>query len=395
MMPIPSPPPRLAEVDALRGFALLGILVVNIGVFASSYYGSGMPDPVFDRPLDRAVQLAVALLFETKFYLLFSFLFGYSFTLQIDSAQRAGRAFVPRFCRRLAGLALLGLLLALLLYVGDILLLYALLGLLLLAWRNWTPAGAVRFGVACIIVSGLVWGALGGLMLVFGDGVDPALVQQQAGQALAAYRGTPATIIAWRWQDLTGVVWPGLVLLQAPGTLAMFLFGLAAGRRRLLADGARQMPAGRLVAIGLPLGLAGAVVYAYAAVFCRASALGVLGMAVGLLSAPLLTGAYVGLALRGFRSAAGGALAAALAPAGRMALSNYLLQSLVCALLFTGYGLGLIGRLAPWQTLLIALALFAIQLRVSAWWLTRHGYGPAEWLLRAVTHAAWPRWRRD
>ncbi|CFP58981.1 Predicted membrane protein [Bordetella pertussis] len=71
---------RLAHLDALRGFALFGILVVNIGVFASVYYGTGLPDPAFSRPLDQWVNVLVAVLFESKFYLLFSFLFGYSFT---------------------------------------------------------------------------------------------------------------------------------------------------------------------------------------------------------------------------------------------------------------------------------------------------------------------------
>jgi uncharacterized protein len=71
---------RIDGVDALRGFALLGILLVNIMAFASAFYGLELPDPSFDTGLDRAVHFAVALFFEMKFYLLFSFLFGYSFT---------------------------------------------------------------------------------------------------------------------------------------------------------------------------------------------------------------------------------------------------------------------------------------------------------------------------
>ncbi|MFY3060546.1 DUF418 domain-containing protein, partial [Achromobacter xylosoxidans] len=95
--------PRLAQVDALRGFALLGILVVNIGVFASPFYANGIADPAFSSRADLAVRWLVAWLFETKFYLLFSFLFGYSFTLQMAAAERGGAAFAPRLLRRLAG----------------------------------------------------------------------------------------------------------------------------------------------------------------------------------------------------------------------------------------------------------------------------------------------------
>ena len=125
--PVGMAPPRLAQVDALRGFALFGILVVNIGVFASPFYANGITDPTFSGAWDVAVRWLVAWLFETKFYLLFSFLFGYSFTLQMSAAERGGAAFGPRFLRRLVGLALLGLAHAVLFYQGDILLTYCLL----------------------------------------------------------------------------------------------------------------------------------------------------------------------------------------------------------------------------------------------------------------------------
>lgn len=126
---------RLAVVDALRGFALLGILMVNIGAFSSTFYGLEIPDPKFVAPFDRAVQFAISALFETKFYLLFSFLFGYSFTLQMSSSERTGRPFAPQILRRLATLWVIGLIHAALLYHGDILTTYALLGLVLLAAR--------------------------------------------------------------------------------------------------------------------------------------------------------------------------------------------------------------------------------------------------------------------
>ena len=138
-VPAAAGPARLQQVDALRGFALFGILVVNIGVFASPYYGSGVVDPAFGRPLDLAASWVFGLLFETKFYLLFSFLFGYSFTLQMAAAERGQAAFLPRFLRRLAGLAALGAAHAVLFYHGDILLTYAILGLLLLCCRTLSP----------------------------------------------------------------------------------------------------------------------------------------------------------------------------------------------------------------------------------------------------------------
>ncbi len=131
---------RLQNVDALRGFALLGILVVNVWAFADPYYASTETNPTFDSGLDHAIRFLVSLLFETKFYLLFSFLFGYSFTLQMAAAERAGTGFVPRMLRRQSGLLAIGLLHGALLYYGEILSMYAVLGLILLACRNIAPA---------------------------------------------------------------------------------------------------------------------------------------------------------------------------------------------------------------------------------------------------------------
>jgi len=95
-----------------------------------------------------------------------------------------------------------------------------------------------------------------------------------------------------------------------------------------------------------------------------------------------------------FQHRAGQPLAAALAPAGRMALSNYLLQSLICAVLFHAYGFRMMGQWPPLAGLLAAAAIFVLQLVLSRWWMARFAYGPLEWGLRAITIAAWPAWRK-
>ena len=127
---------RIADVDALRGFALLGILQVNIMAFASVFYGLPTGEPEQSFGFNDLVHVFISTIFEMKFYLLFSFLFGYSVTLQMQSAVRAGEAFVPRFLRRQAGLWVIGLLHAVLLFHGDILSTYAILGVVLLLGRN-------------------------------------------------------------------------------------------------------------------------------------------------------------------------------------------------------------------------------------------------------------------
>ncbi len=126
-------PPRVEIIDALRGFALLGIVLVNVGYFASAWHGLGVPDPAAQGPIDGALTFLVKTLAETKFYLLFSLLFGYSFTIQMESARRSGRALAAAFSRRLLALFVLGAGHAVLLFNGDILGTYAVMGAVLLS----------------------------------------------------------------------------------------------------------------------------------------------------------------------------------------------------------------------------------------------------------------------
>ncbi|WP_309248521.1 DUF418 domain-containing protein [Streptomyces sp. MNP-20] len=386
---------RLTDVDALRGFALLGILLVNIHYLASAHHGSGVEDPAFGAPLDTAVRSVTAALFEAKFFLLFSFLFGYSFTLQLTSAERAGARFAPRFLRRLAGLFVLGVLHAVLLFPGDILTTYAALGLILLSLRRMRPRTAVRLAVALCALTALGYALLA--LVAHAARLSPDLAAAAAGadEATAALRSGPASVVGAHLDELPDVVFL-LAFFQAPAALAAFLLGLAAGRRQALADLDRhQRLLRRLQAVGFPVGLAGGVVYAHASLAHPGTAYQVLALGVDVITAPLLAAAYAATVLRVVRSPRGRAVSAVLAPAGRMTLTNYLTQSLVCALLFTGYGAALVGRVSPLGVTAVALALFAVQAAACRWWLRGHPYGPVEWLLRAVTHLARPGWRTD
>ena len=400
----PAPAPAVGRehaIDALRGFALLGILMVNAGSFASTYFGVGVVDPAFSRPVDHAVRWWVSFVFETKFYLLFSLLFGYSFALQMDSAARSGNAFVPRFLRRLLGLLLLGLAHAWLLFAGDILVTYALLGVLLLAWRGLKPMAATVLALALLGMVAGGWGLLAWLVAhVPPIEVPVAELHAKAQQAAQAYRASALDAIAQRGRDMADGVWFVLVFVQGPCALAMFLLGLAAHRSGFLARVAQQ-PARlrRWMAWCLPVGGAGALFYATAQVGTSSvqqpEHVVLAALAVDLATAPFLTFGYVALLLWLLQHGpVGPRLGAVLEPAGRMALSNYLLQSLVGATVFTAYGLALVGRVAPWLVVLGVLTLYGAQLVWSHRWMATHAYGPVEWWLRAFTLWQWPAWRR-
>ncbi|MDK0524306.1 DUF418 domain-containing protein [Streptomyces sp. ML-6] len=386
---------RLADVDVLRGFALFGILMVNITYMASAHHGTGLEDPAFGGPLDEAARRLVAVLFEAKFFLLFSFLFGYSFTLQIDSAERRGARFTPRFLRRLSGLFVIGAVHAVILFPGDILTLYAVLGLVLLVLRNLRPRTAVWTAGALLVLTAVGYALLAFALDRAGGGGVPPSTGAAAARATEALRGGPASVIHAHLDQLPDVAIL-LIFFQAPSALAAFLLGLAAGRRRALANTDRhQQFLRRLQWAGFTVGLLGGLVYADASLNHSGSAYQVLALGLDVITAPLLAAGYAATVLRIAHGRRGRAVTAALAPAGRMSLTNYLGQSLVCALLFTGFGAGLVGRVAPAGVAAIALALFAAQAVACRWWMRHHTYGPLEWLLRAWTTLSVPQWWRS
>lgn len=372
---------RLHDLDALRGFALLGIFVVNITFMASGYPGNLITEPAFSSVLDDATRFLSAVFVDMKFYLLFSFLFGYSFTLQMAAAGRAGAAFAPRMLRRIAGLFLLGALHTALLYGGDILMTYAVVCLVLLAMRRVRDRTALR-------VAGVLYGIVLLSLLASGLFVNSSTFLPTRAEALANAEKATAAMLGG-WGDVIGHHLSGLPLLvlqsttfQGPTALAMFLLGMVAGRRRLLAGvSGHQTVLRRIQLIGFPVGVAGGVVYALGGGNGEPLAVG-----VSAATAPLLTAAYVATLLRMMHSPRFGFVRSALAPAGRIALTNYLGQSLLGLLIFSGIGLGLAGSVSPVGTTGLALLIFAAQLAVSAWWLRHHRYGPAEWALRRVTN---------
>ncbi|HEY3464824.1 MAG TPA: DUF418 domain-containing protein [Amycolatopsis sp.] len=379
---------RVHDVDALRGFALLGIFIVNITFMASGYPGSLVTDPAFSSPFDDVVRALSSVFVDMKFYLLFSFLFGYSFTLQVEAAARAGAAFAPRMLRRIAGLFALGVLHIVLLYGGDILTTYAVVCLVLFWMRGVRDRTALRVAV-------IVYGVVLLSALASGLFLDRSAFVPSGAEALANAEHSTNALLGG-WGDVIGEHLDGLSLLflqsvslQGPAGLAMFLLGMVAGRRRLFSSVRGDEPIlRRLQWIGFPVGIAGGVTYALGGGNGNT-----LAVAASIATAPLLTAAYVATLLRVMHHPRTAFVRDALAPAGRIALTNYLAQALFGLLVFTGVGLGLAGTFSPLATTGLAAGFFAVQLAGSAWWLRRFRYGPAEWLLRWITNARRPAWR--
>jgi len=383
---------RLAIVDALRGFALFGILVVNLLLFAHPL-GTTL-ESIVASPLDAIVARLVHGLFEAKFYPLFSFLFGFGLAMQMERSAANPALLRGQYLRRLLGLLVLGLVHAILFFAGDILVSYALLGFVLWRLRAREEWRLERLGLGLLAVGCVLSFCIGlGYALGENDAAAQADMQAASSGALAAYGGSFGAAVAQRAQDLAflSLVTP---FFAWPVAMAMFAMGLAAGRSRLLDDpGGLQEVAGLKWRTVVAVAVSGNLLYAFFAQSTSWWPLAAIALGALPFAGPMLALVYARLLWSFVERRPEHWLVCALQRAGRMSLSNYLLQGVVCAWIFNGYGLGLYGQLGPAALLAIAVAVYAMQLVLSALWLRGFSLGPVEWLLRAFTYLRRPQTR--
>jgi uncharacterized protein len=214
-------------------------------------------------------------------------------------------------------------------------------------------------------------------------------VNLEAERTIAAYRGSPLHVIGQRVRDYPGTLAFAL-FGQGPTALAMFLLGLWSGRRRLLERIEERVPLlHRVLRVGLVVGVPGALIWATFRVGngFTFDASFLLAAAVDFATAPFLSAVYITTLVLLSRTQVWRRCLAPLALVGRMSLTNYLVQSLLGAWLFTGYGLRLYGNVGTAAGLGLCIIIFAVQIPLSGWWLRRFQFGPAEWLLRSWTYA--------
>ena len=365
---------RQALPDQLRGFALLGIIVVNMPFLAVSNIGTW--ELQLSNLSDKVVAFLIVALAQGKFYLLFAFLFGYSLTLILKSRSTNG---VRRYLRRLIGLAVLGAGHAYLFFIGDILMSYALLGLVLLLFIG-RSTRTVLFASAFSYVIGLAL-----LALVF---FETRRATASAGGFITnptalddAIKGSFLDSVVGRANALPEALLVQLVINWFPA-LSMFLLGLAAGRVGLLSDPAKHKGLWRsCVIVGVLVGLPAGITSAWLALVPEdpTGIYGIAGVVVGFALAPAVSAGYVGaialLSDRRFMSYA--------EPAGRMSLTGYLGESILLAAIFCGWGLGLFGVLNLTQALFVALGVWIALEIFAKQWLRTFAYGPFEWILRS------------
>jgi len=400
--PVASPPvigpvpgqERIEAIDILRGVAILGILIVNMGLFSLP---EGLPaHQLWPSMVDRTAEKLILFFAQEKFKSLFSFLFGLSLAVQMMRAEARGARFLPLYLRRLCILLLIGLAHFLLLWDGDILHDYALLGFVLLLFRRRSLKTLLVWASIFLSIPVLFYGLTTYCSITrqvnpqlmkwisFGNGAEDQKTIEETRRIYS--RGTYAEMITLRARELPKDLTPGT---DDAYILTIFLLGLYVGRRRIFHDISAHLPVIRRVQVwGLMIGVAGNAAFAVGGSFdpSPTSVMQNVGRMCLLFAAPAMSFFYASTIILLTQGEAWRRRLAPLAAVGRMALSNYLLQSLICTTIFYSYGLALFGKVRPSLGLLLTIIICLIQIPLSVWWLRRFQFGPIEWLWRSLTY---------
>lgn len=403
----PAPIPqskRIIDLDVLRGIALFGILVVNLQLFAHPFFTLMIDSGLFQEWYNRAASSFIHIFFEGKFITLFSFLFGIGFYIFAQRLKLKEMSFYPVFLRRMGLLFIIGFLHAWLLWAGDILVPYAIGGVLLMLFFKRTDK-TIKVWIGVLIGGMMLFFIALSLLIMFAmnipevaENMTEQFQQQKQEYTALVQRGYDAhasgsytEIMAYRSEE-RGFVWLGMLFSSAglAYILAIFLFGLYIGRKGIL-DNPQQFRDyftqkwKRNMLIGLPFSLLYAITYSFLDPISF-NTWYVIHLITFLIGTPLLCFAYVGLIIKMLQKAKENHFLTQFAPVGRMALTNYLMQSIICTTIFSGYGFGLFGKLAPWMVLPVAVIIFALQVWFSRWYLTQFKMGPLERLWRMGTY---------
>jgi uncharacterized protein len=372
--------------DALRGIALLGILIVNIPFMAmlSTEGARGVWVEGLGNGISTALMIA---LFAGKFYILFAFLFGYSASYFIKG-ERSNRG---RWARRSIGLMLFGTLHFTFFWHGDILFLYGVLGLLLIPFlfrsdrtlKIWTR---IIYSLFAAILSLAAFG------LLFAERFFPEEVEREisnASQLDEVLRdGTFLDAVLPRLELWTFGIVTG-ILLQGGFVFAAFLFGLRLGREKTLSRPTSELNLSKWIKVmcfvGLPIQATAAIIAVINEQSASTSeATYLAALVVCFVTAPLLTAGYVALFLRWVEK--GSKPVMWLRQAGRMSLTLYITQSVLVSLIFAPWGLGLFQEIPLWAVFIIAILVWATLVRVANLWLARFSQGPLERVMRLFTN---------
>ena len=395
-------------IDVLRGFAILGIFIANLNGF--SFYQEGLPPAPYLLPdADKKMSFLHHMFIEGKFYSIFSLLFGWGIALQIKRGIAGGIDPLPTIRRRLFFMLLLGAI-HLMIWTGDIVFFYALLAYILLPLRKFSNKTLLFTGGILILSPILLYwlkmtwpvlntpaeqlGKLNGylsqqLLPEFQD------IKSREDLAEALKRVTWWDVLKNNIAGAFGRFSHLLMVSRAPKVLGMFLIGYVLGRSGFYRNiDQYKKTVYIIIAVGLLIGLPTNYFLAKQMQdhmndyfqFKQNGLYQTISYALGVVPLAL---AYVGLFMLVFKSPTGKKLLSFLAPAGKMAFTNYIMQSLIGNFFFFSAGLGFMWKVGPVYYTLFGFTVFIGQVIVSTIWLKYFNYGPVEWLWRSATYKKW------
>lgn len=394
---------RIVYLDILRGISIFFIFIANILYFSGSFFIPDDKEITYELPsLDKAIDTLGFIFVDGKFYSIFSLLFGIGFVIQYHKLKNSSQNFSTFFSKRMAGLLLIGLA-HIYIFHGDILTLYALVGFMLIPFKNVTNQKLLIWSVVLLLlpvvhfsiidatnsyypyyffgVFDSYWEAAGFPMETYPEwGSFPKFFYFFETNSWSEF----FTISLWApLRRVGGILMEGRIFK----VLAMFVLGVWAGRKIMTDNLLNNTGFLKKVAllgavIGLPINLLRtAIEYNYIEGDWTAL-VGTIAYAFGV--APLACGYAALIAL--WWKKENPKFLNWFAPVGRMALTNYVLQSIIATLLFFNVGFGLVGIFGTTYIFLIAVGVFIFQMLFSHWWLHTFKYGPLEWLWRKMTY---------
>lgn len=374
---------RIHEIDGIRGFALLGILMMNIMSFASTTMQDGLEGNVTEVFTGSAANeltiMFINTFVTTNFYTMFSFLFGLSFYIFLSRAAKKVQSTHLLFLRRMGMLLIFGIIHGVFLWYGDILWTYAVAGLFLLIFYRFSPkvnliiaAVILGFGTLFVLLSSVISigaGEMSAINLWF-DMEDTVL------------NGSYADIVVMNLGIMALMVAQAFVTV--PNVLALFLIGLYAGQKGIFSNlNAHKKLINRVAVIGLGAGLPIKLLTGYAQTYGGGDMFwSNISLLASTLGGPLMALGYIALFIIISRYTK--SFVKLLQPVGQMALTNYIAQTVIMLIIF--YGFGLFNQVEAAWFIPITVAVFGVQVFISTIWMKIFKYGPLEYIWRIVTY---------
>lgn len=394
---------RIRELDIIRGFALFGVLLVNLAMFNTTFFSQVVSEGALNNPLgldllsERISALFIQIFGEGKFYTIFSFLFGLGFYIFIERAEGKGIASRKLFARRSFFLFLFGILHFSLVWYGDILHVYGLIAFLLLLFKN-SSLKAVRNWIIVLLVASTLLLSLSTMLNAMTKELLSAEIYEaqmqsyrtMADESIKIYQnGSFGEIVRYRVGKEAPFAAMNLIFI-IPKILGMFLIGLYVGKRRIFNDIEGNLPfIKKAWRAGGIIGVTSTLIYVliqFNAISLNPILAATLFQMFKEVATVFLSMFYITSLVLLYRKANFKAILSPFGYMGQMALTNYLVQCTIASLLFYGHGLGLINKVGISVGILFTALIYTMQIVTSRLWLERFKYGPFEWLWRRLTY---------